>query len=473
MTTMAIVHLLLVAQAAGVGAKAEAPSAVGPELTLDDAFRAAAARNLDLKVAQARMAQAHELHRKAWSYYLPNVGLQAGYTRNSHEAEVQLPSGFYIRNIGTPSKNGPTYDPSRPPSSVNPPGVPSTDIVVPYGVKDIVLQKENQLGAQVSLQQALVAPALWPAIRASYLAEQVAELNVENARREVLFGVAQVYYGAASLKEIVEVQRRLLDANLAHERDAEARVAAGALPRIGLVRARIDRVKSEQDLRRAGNGYASAKIALGTLLDRDADFEVVPPARSQPPVGTTSADDGDHRPDLRAARVGVRLAETARRGVYYKYAPNVFLSAAYRLANVKGFVDSYDSWSVMVGLGWTLWDGGLREAEAREAGAKVVEAEAALRSLELHAREEIRRATLDLESARANRTKSEEQVRLARENMQLVNDNYQAGLATQLDATDASTALASAELGLVAEGLNAELAELRLLKAAGAFDPIR
>ena len=113
----------------------------------------------------------------------------------------------------------------------------------------------------------------------------------------------------------------------------------------------------------------------------------------------------------------------------------------------------------------------MREVEGREAAAKVVEAEAALRSLELKTREEIRRATLDLESARANHTKSEEQVRLARENMQLVTDNYKAGLATQLDATDASTALASAELGLVAEELNAELAELRLLKAAGAFDP--
>jgi outer membrane protein TolC len=481
MTSMVLVPLLVVSQSAGMSATPEAPSAAGPELTLDAAFRAAAARNLDLKVAQARLAQAHELHHKAWANYLPNLGVQAGYTRNSHGAEVQLPSGFYLRNIGTTSRNGPAFDPTQPPSSTNPPGVPSTDIVVPYGVKDLVLQKENQLGAQVSLQQALVAPALWPVIRTSYLAEQVAELNVENARREVLFGVAQVYFGAASLKAVVEVQRSLLDANLAHERDAEARVAAGAMPRIGLVRAQIDRVKSEQDLRRASNGYAAAKIALATLLDRDADFEVVPPARegggatlsrTGRPMVTITTDDGEQRPDLKAARLSVRVAETSHRGVYYRYAPNVFLSAAYRLANVKGFVDSYDSWSVMLGLNWTLWDGGLREAEAREAKAKVVEAEAALRSLELHAREEVRRASLDLESAEANRTKSEEQVRLARENMRLVSDNYKAGLATQLDATDAAAALAAAELGLVAEELNAELAELRLLKSAGAFDPI-
>lgn len=475
MMTMAIAPILFVAQATATTVPAAAPPA-GPELPLAAAFQAATKRNNDLRVAKARLDQAHELHRKAWANYLPNINLSAGYTRNSHGAEVQLPSGFYIRNIGTGAKNGPAYDPAQPPSSTNPPGVASNDIVVPYGIKDIVLQKEDQLGAQISLVQPLIVPALWPVIQSSYMAEQVAELSVENARREILFGVAQLYYGAASLKEVVEVQRRLLDANLAHEQDAEARVVAGAMPKIGLIRAQIDRVRTEQDLRRASNAYAAAKVALATLLDREADFEVVPPVGEGSVVAglanpATVTENAERRPDLQAARLTVTMVKTARRGVFYKYAPNVVLSAAYRLANVKGFVDSYESWSVMAGLSWTLWDGGLREAEAREARAKVAEAEAALRSLELRAREEIRRATLDLESARANRVKCEEQVRLARENMQLVSDSYRAGLATQLDATDAATALSSAELALVAERLSAELAELRLLKAAGAFDP--
>jgi len=99
------------------------------------------------------------------------------------------------------------------------------------------------------------------------------------------------------------------------------------------------------------------------------------------------------------------------------------------------------------------------------------EADAAKRSAEARARDEIRRARLNLESARSNRVKAEEQERLARENAQLVKVSFDAGTATYLEVADAATALRSAELGRVAETLNARLAVLQLAKAVGAFDP--
>jgi len=73
--------------------------------------------------------------------------------------------------------------------------------MVPSSLIEATIQPLNQLGAQAQLSQAIIAPALWPAIRAAYLGEEVAKLNVENARREVLFGAAQLYYGAAALKK--------------------------------------------------------------------------------------------------------------------------------------------------------------------------------------------------------------------------------------------------------------------------------
>jgi outer membrane protein TolC len=55
--------------------------------------------------------------------------------------------------------------------------------------------------------------------------------------------------------------------------------------------------------------------------------------------------------------------------------------------------------------------------------------------------------------------------------MQLINVNYQAGAATQIDISDANTALEASELGLIAETLNSQLSALKVLKAAGAFNP--
>jgi multidrug efflux system outer membrane protein len=52
-----------------------------------------------------------------------------------------------------------------------------------------------------------------------------------------------------------------------------------------------------------------------------------------------------------------------------------------------------------------------------------------------------------------------------------VDVSFKAGTATYLEVTDANTALAAAETGFVGETLNASLAALRVLKAAGQFAP--
>lgn len=448
-----------------------APGADVPVLGLDEALKVAKDRNLDLKVAQARLAQAREVSRKVWASYLPQVSVGGSYTRNSAEAKIALPTGYYIRNVGAPQ--GPVFDPTQDPSPENPPGAQTPYILFPSGFAEAIIQRRDQLGGQAQVSQALIAPVLWPAIQNAYLGEEVASLNVENGRREVLFAVAQLYYGAAGLKETVKVQQRLLEITRQHEKDAQVRVEAGAVAQSALLRAQIDRARAEQDLKRAENSYLSAKIALAGLLDRDDRFEVDLPPAPQQPADVSGLEDAAvrDRPDVAAAKVGVRLAEGQRMVSFMKYLPNVGVNGVYRLANVSGFTGQYDSWAITLGLNWTIFDGGLREAELRESFAKISEAEANRLSLERKARDEVARAKLDLESARSNMTKAAEQVKLARQNSELVNVAYREGNVTYLEVEDANAALLGSELAVVGETLNANLAALKLLKSAGAFNP--
>ncbi|HCF58169.1 MAG TPA: TolC family protein [Myxococcales bacterium] len=468
--------LILMAALAQTPAQAPAPT-LTQVLTLEQVLQEAQANNPDLQVARARLEQAQLLSRKAWANYLPQISAGGSYTRNNAEAKLQMPTGYYIRQMPDDSTGGPPFDPTKLPSAENPPGAASPYIMFPSGYADMTIQGKNQVGAQIQLQQALIVPALWPAIQSTYLAEKVVDLNVENARRELLFAVAQLYYGAATLKETVAVQKRLLANNEAHERDAKVRFEAGTVPKIQLVRAQIDTARAEQDVRRAENSYASAKVALATLLSRDdANFEVQAPEPPAPPEGSPEdlvAKAASERLDVLAANKSIELAKKGKQGALAKYLPNLFLTGAYRWANVKGFTGESTSWNVGLALSWNLFDGGLREAELKEHDSKIVEAKAARRSAELKARDEVLRSIIDLESAQANRVKAEEQLKLAQENTQLVRVNFNAGVATQLDVSDASAMLAGAEMGVVAETLNAELAALRLAKAAGAFDPAK
>lgn len=437
---------------------AQSPAAP-PVLTLEQALREARQKNLDIQQAEARLRQADQLSSKAWSYYLPQMTASGSYTRNSQQASVSLPTGYWIRDSGV--LQGP------PPPEV--PGNQTTLTLEPKGFVEAVIQKRDQLGGQVEVKQALLAPALWPAIASAYAAERAAGHGTEGARREALFGVAQAYYGAAGLKQLVSVQERTLALAREREKDGRVRYQAGSTPKVAYLRAEIDRAQAEQDLKRAQNGYASAKLALGTLLLRMGDFEVEVPPSPKSPEGDLEAAALRDRPDVLAAAAGVDLALTGRTGAWAKFLPSVGAFGQYRWANIGGFTGKNTAWAAGLGLSWNILDGGLREAEIREANGKLAEAEAARYAAETRAIEEVRRARLDLESALANKAKAEERVQLARENARLVDVGYKAGAATYLESTDAAEALRQAEISLVTESLAVDLATLRLQKAAGAF----
>ncbi|MFN0062348.1 MAG: TolC family protein [Myxococcaceae bacterium] len=450
----------------------EASLPTGPVLTLEEAMRTAKDNSLELKQAQARLEQAWSLSQKAWSGYLPRIQVGANYTRNNVAAVVTLPSGYYIRDLGSPQ--GPPFDPGLEVSVDNPPGSPTPYVLAPSGFNTVEIQRLNQLGLQVEANQAVIAPALWATIHSAYIAQKAARLTVDNVRRETFFALAQLYYGAIGLKETVGVQERLLEIQDRREKDAQVRFQTGAITKVFLLRAQIDRARTEQDLRRARYSYASSKSALAALLAREPNFEVTAPPEPQAlPESTQNLVEQapSERPDVLAARANLELAESNHRSNWLRYFPSIGLFGRYQVQNVSGFAGRPDVWAVGVGLTWSIFDGGLREAELRDNAARIAEARAASEAAHNRSQDEVRRAQYDLESARANRVKASEQLKLAQENLQLVTLNNTVGTATYLDVSDATANLLQAELSVLSENLSAHLAVIKLARAAGRFDP--
>jgi len=445
--------LLLLVLAQGADQTPLLASSTGPVLPLGEARRLALEGNPDLRVLQARLDQAHELSHKAWSGYLPQVTAGASWQRNNVGSTLAFPYGaqYPVRDVGTAGS---------PKLVAEPPTV------------DVILQQRDALGTTVKGTQAIIAPSLWASIDAAYLSERAAELNTENARREILLAVAQQYLGAVGLKEAIAVREAQLGTEQQRERDTQIQFDSGTVNKITLLRAQIDRTQAEQDLRRSRYAYASAKSALAALLDRGPDFEVEAPPEPAAPqnLGLLEEQAPGRRPDVLGARTTVEAARAGENVYVLSYLPSVGFNGAYTYANTTGFTGRHDSWYFGFGVTWTLLDGGLREANLRDAAAKKREAEAAARGAEVRARDEVRRALNDLESAQANRVKAEEQLRLARENGALVRTNFEAGVATYLEQSDAITAVLNAALQLINERLNAQLAVLRLERAAGLDD---
>ncbi|HET6438879.1 MAG TPA: TolC family protein [Anaeromyxobacter sp.] len=424
--------------------------ATGPVITLDEALKVAGERNLDLRALSAELDQAQEITWKALSLYLPQVALGASYT---HQDEVHLPLAV----------------PAGPPTIVNGQTTFNT-----FAVENIEFQKANLWGLQVGATQTLVSARLYYSIRGAKESQKAAELNLENGRRQVLFGVARAYYGAAALKEAVGVSQRLLEVAQREEHDASVRYQAGAVAKVNLLRAQIDRARAEEDLKRARAAYLSAKVALASLLVRDTAFEVeAPPEPSLPSMDleTLVSQGIESRPDVQALRVQERVEEENTRSQRSRYLPDLQLFGNYQLANVVGLNQKYYAWSGGVRLQWTLFDGLGRESDIRTARARMAEAKVRSEGAAVQVRAEVSQALLDLESQRANTQKSTEQRELARENSRLVDVAYRAGTATAVEQADATAQLRNSETQVITDRLNAQLAALQVLNTVGAFNP--
>ena len=405
-------------------------------LTLKEAIDSARTQNLDIQQLDAKVQAAAQLTWKGWSTYLPQVAATAQIVRNQYEVSFAIPTGT---------------------------GDPITTVVQPL----------VQTQGQVRLNQAIIAPQAIMVIQNAYKAERTIDYNVQQARRDILFGVAQLYYGVASLQELTAVQERQVVLTKERERDSRVRFEAGTGTKVGLLRAEIDRAQAEQDLKRAQIDFQRARLALATALDRPDDFDIVIPTSPPAPKGTNLEQQAlDLRPDVKAAAEALDLAYGERMRIYMQYLPNVGVFGAYNYATTGTFNPNAFTWQVGIGLTWNIFDGGLREASIREQSARIAEADAFKRQVDLNAVTRVKQAELDLQGAVANRAKARERTGLAQENARLVDVAYKAGAATYLESTDSVQTLRQAEVGLVAESLNVDLATLKLLNAVGAFEEV-
>jgi outer membrane protein TolC len=271
------------------------------------------------------------------------------------------------------------------------------------------------------------------------------------------------------------VSQQLYEIAERQSKDAGIRYKAGTVAKVARLRADMDFARADQDLLRSRNSYQSAKLSLAILLDRQPDFEVVEPPEPVLPADVSGLESGalDNRPDVQAARMMEDVYTAQRRTSAMRYLPMIAAFGRATYLDPAGLTGQKEAWAVGLMFNWTILDGGLREAELRETSARITEAEANRRNLENRARAEVRLALLDLGSARANATKAKEQRDLAEENQRLVDVSFKAGAATAVEQADATAGLRNSEIQLATETLQAQLAAVRVMKAAGTFDPVK
>ncbi|MGK0347813.1 MAG: multidrug efflux pump [Myxococcota bacterium] len=422
-----------------VGALVSGGASTAQGVTLDQAFTAAEDNNVDLAIVGEQTEQARAVVGQAWSAMQPRLSGQMGLTINQFEIK---------------------FDPTE--------GIPP-EVLPPGAAGEIVIQEKSQWAGNITLSQSLFNGEAIPKIRGAYDLRRAAEADELGAGQQIRAGVASSFYALATAREALELAEEaqtLADSQLVL---ATRRQEAGLEPIRSVIQAQLGASQARRDVDGSAEQLVRAEEGFHRLtgLERDSSLEM--PSLE---MGPTSLDNAatvamSERLDLQAARLRVDVAQYQVNSKKWGWMPTVDANFTYVYQQAAGFVGQNVFWQAGVTGKWTLWDGGLRLAQTREANSQRRTAEFALRGAEQQVTEDLRVSWEAYERSQNNAELVEREVELATESLRLAEAGLSAGTATWLDVEQARILLRQTRLSDLQERMTRDLAAIELRRAMG------
>jgi outer membrane protein TolC len=239
-----------------------------------------------------------------------------------------------------------------------------------------------------------------------------------------------------------------------------------------VTRAELQLVRAQQALVEAQDTQAQSYRALGTIMNMHEPVRVIatePAPPDEGPVETLTAQALQLRPEFRALDKTLEGNRLTVMSNWLRWAPTVSAFGNLRAFNYGGFAGDNYSWAVGLQLDWTLYDGGIRDANRRLAAAQRWENEAKLDLLKDQVRDDVANAERTLATKRRALETARRSLQLSKETLDLVQVQHDAGTATQLDLLQAQDNLVTAEVALAQARFDLALGGLSLERLAGTF----
>lgn len=484
------------------------PGAGQKALSLLEALELASKNNRDLQAARVRLRASYSDVERAMAALLPTLNLQGKMTINEPVVSLSLDQSASVFNsavqgaqildlqaqagtAGMPGaatnavyalvcNNASNYSQSIQDICANrskPPPTPAesekllTDALTGSNIKADIVPR-LQLDAFLVANIPLIAPAAYPALKGARLNYQAQEKQLAVTATQILQSVAVSYYAAAGNDELVVARKHAIEVAQKTLDTEKVRLAAGVVNRVSVTRAELALIQAEQRLREALDNRAAAYRSLASLLRIAAGtFKVVPPP---PPTDTqlSSADDlvsqaMDRRPELLASQLQQRAFGQQSFSQLLRWVPSLSLFGNVRLTNATGFAGRADSYAMGLQLDWLIFDGFARDAQRHAFEAQRRDAQLRMEQLRDTISDEVISGRRNVETRRRGLVTAERSVQMARETLELVRTQYQAGTATQLDLLNAQDTLIQAEVGVAQARFDLSLAVLNLRRLTG------
>lgn len=409
-------------------------------LTLAEALTLAAQHHPDLRQARAGTEAGKARVDQARAPLLPQVSGTASYKRST--------ANF------APS-------PGSVPKSVTSSATANFDTYNYFAVGASASQLVYDFGQTSGKLQAALAQA-----RATGAGEQT-------ARVRILAGVRIAYFAAQAQHALLQVATSTLENQERHLAQIQAFVEVGRRPAIDLAQARADRANAELQRINAEANDETARAQLLGAIGLTEPMEVTLGAETMPAVPgedakteSLLADALAARPDIAALNLQLEAQDRTIAALRATYAPAVLLSTGLTDAGTQLSGLAWN-WQATLGLSWPVFQGGLTDAQLREARANRSAIEAQIAGVSLQVRVDVEQARLAVRASRLALGAADEALSNAKVRLELAEGRYKAGAGSIIELADAQLGFTTASAQRVQADFKLATARAQLLAALG------
>lgn len=327
--------------------------------------------------------------------------------------------------------------------------------------------------AQAAASQTLFSFESIQHFRAARTAEQAAQLTYTDTLDVITLIVGNAYL------EVIQANSRVTAAE-AQVQNAQAlynqaldQVQAGTSPKIDVTRSGVQLHTEQYNLSIARNNFAIAKLnlsrAIGLPLGQVFDLSDQLPYADINPQTVEDALNSAYksRSDFRAALSSLKSAQqqlSATRGERY---PVLAASGDYGVQG-PNFGRLHGAFTFQAGVSVPIFTGGRIKGDITEAEAALRQRKAEAENLRGQIDYDVRTAFLNLQAALEQVTVARQNVDLANENLSRSQERFAAGVTDSVEVVQAQQSLAGANDQYISGLYSHNLAKLQLARALGA-----
>jgi outer membrane protein TolC len=326
--------------------------------------------------------------------------------------------------------------------------------------------------AQASASQLLFGFESIQRLRAARTAEEAANLTYKDNLDVITLVVGNAYLGVIEANSrIAAAEAQVHNAQALYDQAVE-QLQAGTSPRIDVTRSGVQLHTEQYNLSIARNDFEITKLnlsrAIGLPLGQTFDVsDKLPYADLNPPTVTDALSSAYRtRSDFRAALAALKSAQQQLSAVRGERYPVLAASGDYGVQG-PNYGTLHGAFTFQAGVRLPVFTGGRIKGDITESQAALRQRKAEAENLRGQIDYDVRTAFLNLQAAKEQVTVARQNVDLANENLSRSQERFASGVTDSVEVVQAQQSLAGANDQYIAALYSHNLSKLQLARALG------